>query len=258
MDAGCVLFHRGQEVWDDTLTGLGINERDLHIDPNRFKTLHGLDIQSIFILFYEHPEMWSFLCREVRKRNGSLAYKVMDKDNRIKEIPQDDVYFALKIEDYDFRRWALMKCKKSILTSEHNTPIVKVPSNGSKNAVIKGDFLFPPKPTTAGKMLYQIVRCPSQSVKHPYYEAFNTEWEKHKTWKNKWNLNVDDLLYLKSIMAKFDDSKPCEHYAIQFSHNNIKPTRFSVAKQCRSYQDDLFICFNFPQGFPLKAIQSSP
>ncbi|HIB22405.1 MAG TPA: hypothetical protein EYO32_13055, partial [Rhodospirillales bacterium] len=86
-------------MWDNTLAGLGINEKDLHIDPDKFKKFHGLDIQSIFILFYEHPEMWSFLCREVKKRNGSLAYKVMDKNNKIKEIPQDDVYFALKIED---------------------------------------------------------------------------------------------------------------------------------------------------------------
>jgi len=256
MDAGCVLFHKGQEVWDDTLAGIGINEKDLHIDPDKFKKFHGLDLQSIFILFYEHPEMWSFLCREVKKRNGSLAYKVMDKNNKIKEIPQDDVYFALKIEDYNFRRWALMKGEKRILTSEHNTPVVKVPSKGSKKTLIKGDFLFPSKSTTAGKMLYQIVRCPSQSVKHPYYEAFNTEWEKHKTWENKWT-DTKDLAYLQSMMSKFDGSKPCEHYAIQFSHNNIQPNRFSIAKQCRSYQDDLFICFNFSQGFPLKGVKAS-
>jgi len=234
------------------MAGLGINEKDLHIDPEKFKKFHGLDIQSIFILFYEHPEMWSFLCREVKKRNGSLAYKVMDKNNKIKEIPQDDVFFALKIEDYGFRRWALMKGKNCILTSDA-TPVVKVPSNGSKKAVIKGDFLFPSKPTAAGRMLYQMARCPSQSVKHPYHEAFNTEWENEKTWTKPWT-DTKDSVYFKSSMAQFDDSKPCEHYAIQFSHNNIQPTRFSIAKQCRSYQDDLFICFNFSQGFPSEKI----
>ena len=73
--------------------------------------------------------MWGFVCGLIKRKNGEVAYKILNSNNKVNQINADDIYFALSMDDFTFTHWAEMENDKKVLLSPHSTVIMKKQQN---------------------------------------------------------------------------------------------------------------------------------
>jgi len=232
-EPGTILFHREKSVWREFLKSIKVNEKDLPIDETKFNAFHkkhnSITLQEIFKQLFLKKELWTFYYRPIKKRDGSISCKVVAESREggytLHEVPAEDVYFAMKMLDWDFRSWCLLEDKMNFVKTTRNKACVrKYPSKKTRNKCEKLGHLFPTKPP-GKRMLYSLVSCPEKYVLHPLGHIINSENQKY------------DSGYIESGVQIF---------AIPYEYNNLQPTSFKSA-----WEDErMSIIFNFRDGFP--------
>ena len=81
--------------------------------------------------------MWGFVARKVNKRDGSTAYKLINHADSVKEVPADDIYFVLEMNDYNYTHWAEMASRYGLQESKGGLRIMKVPTNTVKENPVR-------------------------------------------------------------------------------------------------------------------------
>ena len=172
MDLGTIVFYEHRDVFDEILRHMKAKEQALSLDDKTFEEHYTYSRQSLFHILYQSNGLWGFVCHKINRRDGSIGYKILNKNNSITEINESDIYFALTMDDFTFTHWTEMQDQNSIKTSPQGTAITKKPSDSSikKAKRVKKTYLG------KQRMLYQIV---SLEDGKPYYGSsnpFNSQW----------------------------------------------------------------------------------
>ena len=179
MELGTIVFYQHRDVFDEILLHMKAKEQALSLDDKTFEEHYTYSRQALFHILYQSNGLWGFVCHEIKRRDGSIGYKILNKDNSITEINKCDIYFALKMDDFTYTHWTEMKDKRNIKTSSQGTPITKKPSDSS----IKKAKMVTKAYLGKQRMLYQIV---SLEEGNPYYSnshPFNSQWNDYDPYK---------------------------------------------------------------------------
>ena len=179
MELGTIVFYQHRDVFDEILLHMKAKEQALSLDDKTFEEHYTYSRQALFHILYQSNGLWGFVCHEIKRRDGSIGYKILNKDNSITEINKCDIYFALKMDDFTYTHWTEMKDKRNIKTSSQGTPITKKPSDSS----IKKAKMVTKAYLGKQRMLYQIV---SLEEGNPYYSnshPFNSQWNDYDPYR---------------------------------------------------------------------------
>jgi len=252
MDVGAIAFYQHEDRFKDILHHMGTSDRAFYLSDNDFEEKYGYSLQSVFHTLYQSDDMWGFVARKVNKRDGSTAYKLINHADSVKEVPADDIYFVLEMNDYNFTHWAEMESKRGIKHSAFGKRVLKTPSARVRANAIKQDWIM------ADRVLYQIVKT-SSSDWGDYYSTSsfnNTKWMSEQPYYYDPPSMGSRNNYPQGMPTP---TSPWENYypnrstlhAIPFSRDNIKPLSFKVLKHTSSLENQLCVFVNFPNGIPL-------
>ncbi len=275
MELGTIVFYQHYDEFQRILNHMNAKEQALCIDDNTFKDHYGYERQALFHVLYQSNTMWGFICATIKRKDGKTGYKILNANNKVNQINEDQIYFALTMDDFTFTHWAEMKDDKNVLHSLQGGLVMKKPSNSTvkKSKRVKKVFGL------GENMLYQIVSLKSGMPSYPSSNPFNSQWEKY----NPYNPSQDDFKkwyngfqspkhYNRESMMRnpYEQIHPTPPYekpkeqpkwyntttlhAVPFLRDNIKPTTFSVAKQIKSFENDLRMFINFPNGIPINLL----
>jgi|TARA_R110001632_G_C11340498_1_gene417340 hypothetical protein len=251
MDAGIIIFHHDYDVFKDILKGHGVAEQSLGLSEAQFTKHYGYSPQRIFQELFNLNHLWSYCCKTIKKRDGTIAYKALNSNDNVNSVSADDIYFALKMDDWEFSHWLEMESKNALAISKGGNWIMKKPSDASKKKVIKIKLVFD-KLKMSKEMLFGLVMCES-GAKYPQSHPLNNEWREYDPFAP--TKDTFDTFF-KSLTTP-DWKNPYKSYnpkttihSVPFIRDNIKPTKFSVAKRPRICDSELYMFHNFPNGIP--------
>jgi len=261
MELGSIVFYRHYDRFQDILTHMSVKEQSLCISDESFTDYYGYDRQSLFHVLYQSNDMWGFVCRIIKRKDGGTAYKIINSNNKVNQINEDEIYFILSMDDFTFTHWAEMENDKKILRSSQGTVIMKKPSSSTIKLckAIKQVFGL------GQNMLYQIVSLENGSPSYPSSNPINSQWEKYDPYKPK--EGAFERWYQYSMTGNLppwvsnNGSNPYQNlyakgkttlHAVPFLRDNIKPTTFRVVGTIKSYENDLKMFINFPTGLPIR------
>jgi hypothetical protein len=251
MDAGTIVFHNDYHVFEDILMGLGVSEKSLCFSDSEFLSIHNHSRQALFYKLFNANHLWSYVCKKVKKRDGSLAYKILNANNKVNTMDANDIYFAVKMDDWSFSHWTEMDSIKNLSISKGGQWIMKKPSDSTKRTTDKIILNFGKmgRPT---EMLFGIVSC-KDGAKYPPSHPLNSEWDKYDPYYPKHG--AFGGMFQNKTNSFFD--KPYDYWgskstihAVPFLRDNIKPTTFSVVIPTNSYEHRMCMFINFPNGLP--------
>lgn len=261
MELGSIVFYRHYDRFQDILTHMSVKEQSLCISDESFTDHYGYDRQALFHVLYQSNDMWGFVCGLIKRKDGGVGYKILNSNNKVNQINEDEIYFALSMDDFTFTHWAEMKNRKKILLSPQGTTIMKKPSNSTIKVCKKIKQVF----GLGQNMLYQIVSLKKGSPSYPSSNPFNSQWDKYNPYRPEekafekyyhssmhtppWtNLNPPQ----QTPYSKWYSEHETTLHAVPFLRDNIKPTTFSVKKRVKSSENDLRMFINFPNGLPVQ------
>ena len=266
MDLGTIVFYRKYGDFQDILKHMnGAKEQSLGLDDATFKDHYGYDRQSLFHVLYQSNDMWGFVCHTIKKKDGTIGYKVLNSKNKVNVINDSDVYFALAMDDFTYTHWAEMESSKKIKTSSQGTAIMKKPSNSSIQKAKKVKMTF----GMGFNMLYQIVSLTDGKPKYPYSNPFNDQWKDYDpyrptnnpydyTMRSNWIPNDPYPPKRQQQPSPQSSYNPMgwrngvtTFHAVPYFRDNIKPTSFSIVRKMECEYSDLRMFVNFPTGIPL-------
>ena len=263
MELGTIVFYQHHDRFQAILTHIGVKEQSLCISDEAFTDHYDYDRQALFHVLYQSGDMWGFVCATIKRRNGSTGYKILNANNKVNEINEDEIYFALSMDDFNFTHWTEMKNERSILRSPQGTPITKKPSSSTMGKATYLKTVF----GLGENLLYQIVSLESGSPSYPSSNPFNSQWERYDPYmpqKSDFDKWFSQYFNMRSNVPPWASSQGKSHpyanlysqgkttlHAVPFLRDNIKPTTFTVAKRVQSYENDLRMFINFPNGLPV-------
>ena len=263
MELGTIVFYQHHDRFQDILSHIGVKEQSLCISDESFTDHYDYDRQALFHVLYESGDMWGFVCATIKRRNGSIGYKILNTNNKVNEINVDEIYFALSMDDFTFTHWTEMKNERSILRSPQGTPITKKPSLSTIKEAQPIKTVF----GLGENLLYQVVSLKRGQPTYPSSNPFNSQWEKYDPYMpqrsdfDKWVTQYSNMRgNVPPWASPQANSHPYKNlyaqgrttlHAIPFLRDNIKPTTFTVAKRVKSYENDLRMFINFPNGLPI-------
>jgi len=249
MKLGTIVFYQRYDDFLTILKNANVKEVSLALDDEIFHKFCGQAKQPILQRLYRSSHSWGFLCGKVNKMDGTVAYKVLNYNNKVNEIKASDVYFALEMDDFTFTHWAEMESEKKIKTSPQGTAIMKKPSNSSikQSNTVKRMFGM------GFKMLYQIVSLREGRPNYPDSNPYNDQWRTYEPFQpttNPFDHYMKASPYDYSYPHKYHGGQTTFH-AVPFFRDNIQPTTFSVVKEMSKTGSELKMFINFPTGIPL-------
>lgn len=196
--------------------------------------------------------MWGFVCKQIKRKDGGIGYKILNSNDKVNQINDDEIYFALSMDDFTFTHWAEMENDKKVLLSPHSTVIMKKPSPSTikLSKSIKAVFGL------GQNMLYQLVSLAKGSPSYPSSNPFNSQWDAYNPYRPSketfqgYYQSMTNSPWGTPPSYNFAQDKTTLH-AVPFLRDNIQPTTFSVKKTAKSYENDLRMFINFPNGIPL-------
>ena len=258
MELGSIVFYRHYDRFQDILTHMSVKEQSLCISDESFTEHHQYDRQALFHILYQSNDMWGFVCKQIKRKDGGIGYKILNSNDKVNQINDDEIYFALSMDAFTFTHWAEMENDKKVLLSPHSTVIMKKPSLSTikLSKSIKAVFGL------GQNMLYQLVSLAKGSPSYPSSNPFNSQWDEYNPYKPSKETFQG---YYQSMTNSpwgtppprsaspynFAQDKTTLH-AVPFLRDNIQPTTFSVKKTAKSYENDLRMFINFPTGLPLR------
>ena len=105
MRVGAIAFHRDSYQFTQTLVGMKLSHQDLLLSPDDFYKKHGYEKQASLLMLLHLNECWGFVARKINRRNGQTAWVIVDKNDSFKEVPEDEIYLTLNLDDYTFKLW---------------------------------------------------------------------------------------------------------------------------------------------------------
>ena len=168
MDLGTVVFYRNKKEFDSVLDHMKVKPQSLSIEDSHFKEFYGYDRQSLFHVLYQSDNMWGFVASKINRKDGTIGWKVINADNKVSQVNDSEIYFALKMDSFSYTHWAEMEDKNTIKKSPHGSRIMKKPSDSSvkKAKVVKNSYL------PEDKMLYQIISLSNGNPQYPSSNPF--------------------------------------------------------------------------------------
>lgn len=253
MDRGTIVFHNDYHVFEDILKGFGVTENSLCLSDADFSSIYNKSRQALFYQLFNSNHLWSYLCKKIKKRNGSIGYKILNTSNNVNNVDAEKIYFAITMDDWSFSHWTEMKDIQNLSMSKGGNWIMKKPSDSTKRTTDKIILNFG-KMGRSKDMLFGIVSC-KNGPKYPQSHPLNSEWESFKPY-----YPTNDAFggyYNNKNMGLYD--KPTDYWgskstlhAVPFLRENITPTTFSVAQPPKSYANRLYLFHNFPNGIPFR------
>ena len=263
MEVGAIAFYRHEDRFKEIIKHLGTSDKAFAMTDTDFEEKYGYSLQSVFHTLYQSDDMWGFVARKVNKRDGSTAYKLVSEKESIREVPADDIYFALKMTDYDYTHWAEMASPYGLQESKGGLRIMKVPTKTVKgNAEHREMKCF-------GNALYQVVKTQANDWDNYYNMGSynNTQWHDKQPYfldpmqsmTNRKQYNPRQQPQGQYVNPFVPNPTPWPNYspnastlhAIPFSRDNIKPISFTVIQQTASLENQLCVFVNFPNGIPM-------
>lgn len=253
MDKGTIVFHNDYHVFEHHLKTLNISEKSLGLSDSEFLSIYNYSRQELFHKLFNANHLWSYVCKVVKKRDGSIGYKILNSNNKVNDLCAKDIYFALTMDDWSFGHWTEMKDIQNLSVSNGGNWIMKNPSEKTKRTIDKIILNFG-KMGRLTNMLFGIVSC-KDGPKYPNSHPLNSEWDSYNPYYPK-----NDAFggYYKNRNMGFYD-KPQDYWgskstihAVPFLRDNIKPTTFSVAKPTKGYENRMCMFINFPNGLPFR------
>jgi len=245
MKLGTLVFYRHKNEFNDILTHMKVVEQSLSIEDHLFKDFYGYDRQALFHILYQSDKMWGFVCKSINRKDGTVGYKILNSKNKVNEINDSDIYFALKMDGFNYTHWSEMESEYLIKTTPANTPILKTPSDSSIKRAKRVKLSF----GLGQKMLYQIVSLEEGSPRYPNSNSWNSQWDKYAPF------TPSQQGYYKSFTNDpYSWNPKMTLHAIPFFRNNITPTTFSVARKANAAMADLRMFINFPNGIPVSFV----
>ena len=240
MRQGAIAFYTNSHEIRHQLKMMNMSLEQLTtLSDEEFAKCNNVVKEAVLLLLLTHSQCWGYVVKKINRRNGQTAWKIVNHEDKFKEVADDVIYLTLNLEDYDFKLWDEMENRYSIARSKGGSPIRKSPSKSNKANCSKKEFKI-------GKsVFYQIVECnedPYYSSSHP----FNNQWEKHNPY-----FQDPSSSYYKSFMNPY--VKQSIH-AIPFLRTNITPTKVSVWIKPKEPVDTPRMFFKFPQGIPIRII----
>ncbi len=252
MRVGAIAFFRDSYQFTQTVLGMKLSNQDLFLPSDDFHKKHGYEKEAALLMLLHLNECWGFVVRKINRRNGQVAWVVVNHKDNFTEVPEDEIYLTLNLDDYTFKLWDEMSSIHSLATDKGGFPVRQSPSDTTKNKCVKKDFkIFKGK-----KILYQIAECAD-----PYYNqnhVFNTDRVHPFSYEPKDYRPYDayNPMMQKSMKQGFPQwpsnsyGKTTRH-AIPFLRTNIRPTKLSVFIPPKEPVDTPRLFFNFPKGIPL-------
>lgn len=269
MELGTIVFYRDNKLFQDTLTRMNFTEKSLRMTDKNFHDYYNHDKQEVFNALYQIGEIWGFVCSIIKRRDGGTAYKILNSHDNVNTIPENEVYFALSMDDFTFTHWAEMENEEKVLKSWHGTTIIKCPSPSTIKKSNKIKRLF----GLGGKMLYQIVSLENGAPSYPDSNPFNARWadanynsynpphDKYELYYSTSGSSTHQSNYPTSGSSTNELNYPSPYksmnsymkdkitiHAVPFFRDNIVPTTFST----KNYATDLRMFINFPNGLPVR------
>jgi len=221
MRQGAIAFYTNSHEIRHQLKMMNMSLEQLTtLSDEEFAKCNNVVKEAVLLLLLTHSQCWGYVVKKINRRNGQTAWKIVNHEDKFKEVADDVIYLTLNLEEYDFKLWDEMENRYS--------------ANCSKKEFKIGKSVF-----------YQIVECnedPYYSSSHP----FNNQWEKHNPY-----FQDPSSSYYKSFMNPY--VKQSIH-AIPFLRTNITPTKVSVWIKPKEPVDTPRMFFNFPQGIPIHII----
>ncbi len=246
MRVGAIAFFAEEAHFHNTLKGMGIEIDSFSLTDGQFYAKHGVVKQAPLLMLLTLDSCWGYVAKEVKKRDGSKAWRIVNSKDNFVVVLEDDIYCCLNLDDYTFEFWDEMESPYQIIRSKGNSPIRKSPSANDRNKCQKKGF----KIFQNGALLYQLVESsdPYYSKNHP----FNTQWDKYSPY---FQTPQDFSSHYKSMTNPYPsyNSKTTLH-AIPFLRSNIKPTKLSIHIQPKEPVPIPSIFLNFPQGIGIKIV----
>jgi len=265
MERGTIVFHNDYHIFDAILNSLNVSEKSLGLSDSEFVSIYNYPRQELFHRLFNANHLWSYVCKEINKRDGSIGYKILNSNNNVNNLDAKDIYFALTMDDWSFAHWTEMNDIKNLSMSKGGNWIMKKPSYSTRNTAEKIILNFS-KMGRPKDMLFGIVSC-KDGPKYPNSHPLNSQWDKYSPYYPKHDATFGQQKS-PSIYASpksghyswtgvydkpqgFWGSKSTLH-AVPFLRDNIKPTTFSVAIPPKSYADRICMFINFPNGLPFR------
>ena len=261
MDVGAIAFYRHEDRFKDILKHIGTSDKAFDLTEAEFEEKYGYSLQSVFHTLYQSDDMWGFVARKVNKRDGSTAYKLVSEKDTMREVPASDIYFALKMTDYDYSHWAEMDSPFSLQSSyKSGSRIIKNPTQTVKKNAEKQDM------KVINNVLYQIVKTQASKWDNYYGTSSfnNTQWlDKEpyfldpmkqmmkRPYINPQVMKANPFAPNPTPWQNYVSNRPSLH-AIPFSRDNIKPHSFQVIQHTKAFKSQLRVFVNFPNGIPVK------
>ena len=255
MDVGAIAFYRHEGRFKDLLYDMKTSDKSFSLSEPHFKEKYGYSLQSVFQTLYSQEDMWGFVGRQIKKRNGSIAYKIITEKESVIEVPADDIYFALQMNDYGFTHWAEMSSFGTILGIKHSKQgkrVLKTPSNVVKKCAEHRELKM------MDNILYQIVKTQANKWGdyYPTSNFNNSKWLNETPYYDPPN-PYTSMMKSSRNYTPWDDYTPnrATLHAIPYNRDNIQPTSFKILKQTSSLENQLFVFANFPNGIPMPLIR---
>ena len=245
MRVGAIAFHRDSYQFTQTLVGMKLSNQDLLLSPDDFYKKHGYEKQASLLMLLHLNECWGFVARKINRRNGQTAWVIVDNKDSFKQVPEDEIYLTLNLDDYTFKLWDEMDSPHTLKTNKGGFVVRQSPSSSSRSNSVKKEFkIFKGK-----KILHQIVEC-----NNTYYNqshVFNTDQIKPFSYDPK-DYNPYKGYFQKSFNQMNPYGRKKTLHAVPFLRTNIRPTKLSVWIPPKEPVETPRLFFNFPQGIPLE------
>ena len=262
MDLGTIVFYQNYEVFTDTLKHMKVQEKALNTPDDLFQEHYGYHRQALFHVLYQSPNMWGFVAKPINKRDGSIEYKVVNSDGNIKTVKDSDIYFALKMDDYNYTHWCEMKDEKEVAKSVGKKMITKKPTSSCIKKAKRGKMVF----GLGANRLFQMATLENGSPNYPSSNPFNYDWKDYDPYYPTKEAFAGYGGYYNKDMKNYRPQDPQAQYpnwnnlwkqqkttlhAIPFLRDNISPTTFTVVRQIKSAENDMRMFINFRKGIPI-------
>jgi len=245
MRQGAIAFYTNSHEVRNQLMMMNMSLEQLtRLSDEEFVESNNVVKEAVLLLLLTHVECWGYLAKKINRRNGQTAWKIVNHKDNFKEVPEDEMYLILNLENYTFKHWDEMSSVHTLSYSKGGSPIRKTPSDRDKKICVKSDFhIF-----KNSKLLHHLVES-----KEPYYNKshpFNNQWDDYKPFHKP--IDYDTPSYFKSMTNPF--SSPFHRnttlHAIPFLRTNITPTKVSIWIKPKEPVDTPRMFFNFPKGIP--------
>jgi len=118
MRQGAIAFYTNSHEIRHQLKMMNISLEQLTtLSDEEFAKCNNVVKEAVLLLLLTHSQCWGYVVKKINRRNGQTAWKIVNHEDKFKEVADDVIYLTLNLEEYDFKLWDEMENRYSAKVS---------------------------------------------------------------------------------------------------------------------------------------------